>query len=148
MPALKTKPSAENIHEFIASIEDEQKRKDCKSLLKIMNEITNEKPKLWGSGMVGFGKYHYKYASGHEGDSFLTGFSPRKQNITLFIMSGLDQHDTLLKKLGKFKTAKSCLYIKKMEDVDLAVLKSIIKSSVELISLKRHACVKMIPASR
>ena len=85
---------------------------------------------MWGSSIVGFGSYHYKYASGREGDSFLTGFSPRKQNLTLYIMAGFDQYEELLKKLGKHTTGKSCLYIKRLENIDLPTLKALIQQSV------------------
>jgi hypothetical protein len=86
---------------------------------------------MWGSSIIGFGNYHYVYASGREGDYFLTGFSPRKQNLTLYIMAGFDQYDELMKKLGKYKTGKSCLYIKKLEDIDLSTLRELVKQSVE-----------------
>jgi hypothetical protein len=131
MAELKTKPTNVSVRAFIASIDDQQKRKDCNTLLKLMREITGDKAVMWGDTIVGFGFYHYKYASGHEGDSFIAGFSPRKQNLTIYMMSGFDRHEALLKKLGKCKTAKSCLYIKKLADVDVDVLKLMIKNSVE-----------------
>ena len=96
-----------------------------------MKEITGEEPVMWGTSIIGFGSYQYKYASGREGEWFLTGFSPRKQNITLYIMSGFDQYDQLLAKLGKYKTGKSCLYINKINDIDTDVLKELVKQSVE-----------------
>ncbi len=95
-----------------------------------MKEITGEEPTLWGDSIVGFGRYHYTYESGREGDWFLTGFSPRKQNLTLYIMAGFDDYDDLMNKLGKYKTGKSCLYVKKLQDIDLPILKQLIKQSV------------------
>jgi hypothetical protein len=131
MAELKTKTTRASVTKFLASIEDENKRKDSRTVLKMMKAITGEKPKMWGTAMVGFGSYHYKYASGQEGEWFLTGFSPRKQALTLYIMSGFSKYDALLKKLGKFKTGKACLYIKKLEDVHLPTLEELIRRSVE-----------------
>jgi hypothetical protein len=130
MADVKTKPTGESVHAFIASLDDAQKRKDCTTLIKLMKEVTGEPPKMWGS-MIGFGHYHYVYESGREGDTFVTGFAPRKQNLTLYIMGGFTRHDDLLEKLGKFKIAKACLYIKKLDDVDSSVLKTLIKRSVQ-----------------
>ena len=95
-----------------------------------MKEVTGEEPKMWGDSIVGFGDYHYQYASGREGNWFLAGFSPRKQNLTLYIMAGFDNYDTLLSQLGKYKTGKSCLYINKIADVNLDVLKELVQQSV------------------
>jgi hypothetical protein len=131
MAELKTQKTRASVAKFLASIEDEKKRKDSRAVLKMMKEITGDKPKMWGTAMIGFGSYHYKYASGKEGDWFLTGFSPRKQALTLYIMSGFSKYDALLKKLGKFKTGKACLYIKKLEDVHLPTLEELIRRSVE-----------------
>ena len=105
-------------------------------MLRIMEEIVGEPPKMWGGSIIGFGSYHYKYASGREGDWMLTGFSPRKQSLTLYIMSGFSRYDELLSKLGKYKTGKSCLYIKKLEQVDAAVLKELIAASVDYMRNK------------
>ncbi|MFT4923949.1 MAG: hypothetical protein ACI8WB_000027 [Phenylobacterium sp.] len=102
-------------------------------MLDLMRSIMGEPAKMWGTSMVGFGRYHYKYASGREGDWFVTGFSPRKQNLTLYIMSGFSEYDDLMGRLGKFKTGKSCLYINKIEDIDQNVLKELIKASVDYI---------------
>lgn len=101
MAELKTKPNVESVDAFIAGIEDEKKRQDCKQLLQLMQEVTGEEPNMWGASMVGFGSYHYRYESGREGDWFLTGFSPRKQNLTLYIMAGFNQYDELMEQLGK-----------------------------------------------
>lgn len=131
MAELKTQPTDASVEDFLNSIHDEKKRQDSFTILELMREVTQTEPKLWGASLVGFGRYHYRYASGHAGDSFLTGFSPRKQNLTLYIMAGFDQYAELLAKLGKYKTGKACLYIKKIEDVDLEVLKELIERSVE-----------------
>jgi hypothetical protein len=101
-----------------------------------MKKITGEEPKMWGPTIVGFGQYHYKYESGHEGEACLTGFSPRKQNLTLYVMPGLAESTDLLKKLGKHKAAKGCLYIKRLADVDLDVLKKLIKNTVDFLKKK------------
>ena len=130
MAELKTKPNNQSVVNFLKGITDEQKRRDCFALLDIMKQITKTQPKMWGSSVVGFGSYHYRYESGREGDWFLTGFSPRKQNLTLYIMAGFEQYDELLKKLGKHTTGKACLYVKRLEDVDLPTLKNLIRQSV------------------
>lgn len=130
MAELKTKPSDDSVRDFIAAIENEDRRRDCQAVLEIMQEATGERPRIWGSGMVGFGSYHYKYASGREGDWFLTGFAPRKNDLTLYIMPGFDRFEALMKKLGKHKTGKSCLYIKRLSDIDPAVLKKLVADSV------------------
>jgi hypothetical protein len=131
---LKTKLNDGDVHAFLNSISDEKKRQDSFAILKLMQEATDAKPKMWGDSIVGFGSYHYKYASGREGDWFLTGFSPRKQNLTLYIMPGFEKYGTLLNKLGMHSTGKSCLYIKRMEDVDLEVLKELVEQSVEYMA--------------
>ena len=138
MAELKTKPTKQSIKTFIDSIEDEQKRKDCRIVLKLMRELTGEKAKMWGDSIVGFGTYHYKYKSGREGDWMLTGFSPRKQNLTIYIMPGFSKFETLLKKLGKHKTSKSCLYIKSLGDIDLDILSKIISQSVTYMKQTYH----------
>jgi hypothetical protein len=131
MAEQKTKENDQNVEAFLNSVVDEKKRQDSFVILDLMKQVTGLTPKMWGSSMVGFGRYHYKYASGHEGDAFLTGFSPRKQNLTIYIMAGFEQYDELMKKLGKYRTGKSCLYIKKIEDIDLEVLKVLVGQSVE-----------------
>ena len=125
--AKKTKAS---VKAFLDAIEDPRSRKDCKAVAKIMREVTGAKAEMWGPNIVGFGRYHYKYASGREGDYFLTGFSPRKQATSVYIMAGFSGYDALMKKLGKYKTGKSCLYIKKLSDVDEKVLEQLIRKSV------------------
>lgn len=131
MAQNKTQPTEQKVSEFIASIDDAGKRADCKALMKLMREITGNRATMWGPSIVGFGKYHYKYASGREGDFFLTGFSPRKQNLTIYIVSGFTAHAKLMKKLGRFKTGKSCLYVKSLDDIDGTVLKQLVGASVD-----------------
>jgi len=128
---LRTKPTHEGVTVFLNGIEDVRKRQDCFTLLALMREAAGAEPKMWGDSVVGFGSYHYHYASGRQGDWFLTGFSPRKQNLTVYIMAGFDQYEHLLSRLGKYKTGKACLYIKKLEDVDVAVLRELVQQSVE-----------------
>lgn len=128
---LKTKVNDLSVEGFLNSVADEQKRKDSFEILKLMKQVTKETPKMWGSSIVGFGSYHFKYASGREGDWMLTGFSPRKQNLTLYLMGGFNLHQDLLKKLGKYKTSVGCLYINKLDDVDRKVLKALVVESVK-----------------
>jgi hypothetical protein len=130
MASNKTQPTRQKVSEFIAGIEDQRKRADCRELMKLMREVTGNRATMWGAAIVGFGKYHYKYASGREGDFFLTGFSPRKQALSIYIISGFKAHDGLMKKLGKFKTGKSCLYVKTLDDIDRAVLRELVEKSV------------------
>ncbi len=130
MSELKTKLNDQDPNAFLEKIKNDKKRQDSFSILELMKAVTGAEPKMWGDSIVGFGSYHYKYASGREGDWFLVGFSPRKQNHTLYIMSGFDQYETLLSQLGKHKTGKSCLYINKLEDVDQDVLKKLITLSI------------------
>jgi hypothetical protein len=128
---LKTKVNDVSVEGFLNSVADEQKREDCFEILKLMKQVTKETPRMWGSSIVGFGSYHYVGKSGREGDWMLTGFSPRKQNLTLYLMGGFDSEKDLLKKLGKYKTSVGCLYIKKLEDVDQKVLKELVTASVK-----------------
>jgi hypothetical protein len=128
---LKTQVNEASVEGFLNSVADEQARKDCFEILKMMKQVTKEEPKMWGASIVGFGSYHYKGASGREGDWMLTGFSPRKQNLTLYLMHGFNVHKDLLKKLGKYKTSMGCLYIKKLDDVDKKVLKELMAESVK-----------------
>lgn len=128
----KTTPNKIDPKEFIASVTDEKKRADAEVLLEMMAEITGEPPVMWGPSIVGYGSYHYKYASGREGDWMLTGFSPRKTALSVYLMSGVERQEALLKKLGKYKNGKSCLYIKRLADVDQDILRKLIATSVEL----------------
>jgi hypothetical protein len=105
-------------------------RRDARAVAKLMQDVTGEKPVMWGASMVGFGRYHYRYASGREGDWFLTGFAPRKKELTLYIMAGFERYDALMARLGKFKTGKSCLYVKRLSDIDPDVLRELVGESV------------------
>ncbi len=131
MAELKTQPTGNSVVEFLNGIADEQQRRDCFTILELMRQATSSEPQLWSSNIVGFGRYRYTYASGRSGEWFLTGFAPRKQNLSLYIMAGFDHYDQLLQRLGKYKTGKSCLYIKRLADVDLPTLQELINRSVE-----------------
>ena len=130
MAELKTKVNDASVDKFIQSF-PEARQKDCYTILEMMKKATKQEPKMWGTSIIGFGDYHYKYESGREGDFFITGFSPRKQNLTLYINSGFDEYGSLLEKLGKHSTSKACLYIKKLDDVDKKVLNQIVTKSVK-----------------
>lgn len=130
MAELKTTVNDNDVNDFLHSVDDEKKRTDSLVLLEMFTRLTHEKPKMWGTSIIGFGQYHYKSErSSQEGDWMLTGFSPRKQNLTLYIMNGFDDYTDLLRRLGKHKTSKSCLYIHKLEDIDQGVLEEIITRS-------------------
>ena len=129
MSKLKTQPTKASVSNFINSIEDPVKKADSKTLVKMMGEITGSKPVMWGSSIVGFGSYHYQYASGREGDWFKTGFSPRKQALTLYIMGGFKDKSELAH-LGKHSTGKGCLYIKRLSDIDQDILKNFLTDAV------------------
>ena len=131
MAELKTKPSDDSVLDFLATIEEEQKRDDSYEIMNMMEEVSGEQPKMWGKSIIGYGTYHYKYASGREGDWMRIAFSPRKQNLTLYLMSGVERHPELLEKIGKYKNGKSCFYIKKLDDVDRDVLKELMIASLE-----------------
>jgi hypothetical protein len=130
MAELKTQKTDASVEEFLNDVADEKKRADSFELLKLMRDVTGDEGAMWGPSIVGFGSYRYKYASGREGEWFLAGFSPRKRNLTLYIMSGFDGYDDLLEDLGKYKTGKSCLYINKLEDIDRATLRELVEQSV------------------
>ena len=134
MTELKTKKNEGSVEDFLNSVENEKRREDGFAILNLMKEVTGEEPAMWGPSIVGFGSYHYKYASGREGDWFKTGFSPRKQSLTLYIMDGFSQYNELLSRLGKYTTGKSCLYVKKLEDVDLPTLRELVKQSVDHVA--------------
>lgn len=138
MAEPKTKLTNASVKDFLNQIDDEGRRQDCFAVAKMMEEITGEKPKMWGTSIVGFGTYHYKGASGREGDWMITGFSPRKSNLTLYIMAGFDKHPELMKQLGKHSTGKSCLYIKRLSDMHLPTLKKLIKAGVKQMEKHRN----------
>ncbi|PKO16162.1 MAG: hypothetical protein CVU39_09040 [Chloroflexi bacterium HGW-Chloroflexi-10] len=131
MAELKTKVTDASVNEFLDSIPDETKRKDTYLLFKMMQEATKTEARMWGDSIIGFGDYHYVGKSGREGDWFLAGLSPRKQTLTLYMLSGWEQHDELLAKLGKHSLGKGCLYIKRLADVDMTILNKLIVEAVE-----------------
>jgi len=131
MAENKTKATTKSVPEFLEQIEDPKRRSECVTIASMMERLIGSQPKMWGDSIVGFGDYHYKYASGREGDWFLAGFSPRKQNLTIYIMGYLEIYSELLEGLGKFKHGKGCLYIKKLEDIDMKVLETLISASME-----------------
>lgn len=131
MAENKTKPTKSSVTAFMKGIEDPGMRSDARKVSAMMRKATGARARMWGPSIVGFGEYHYKYASGREGDFMITGFSPRKQALTLYVMPGFKSFESLMKKLGKYKTGKSCLYIKRLSDVDESVLEKLIAGSVE-----------------
>jgi len=136
MAELKTQQNNASVTAFLAALDDPQQRADAKKLSKMMREATGSRAKMWGTSIIGFGSYHYVYASGREGDWPIVGYSPRKQNLSIYIMSGFSGSEKLMEKLGKHKTGKSCLYIKRLADVDEEVLRKLIDKSVGYIRSK------------
>lgn len=134
MAENKTKATEQSVEQFLHTVDNQQKRDDCFELVQLMEDVTGEKATMWGSSIVGFGSYHYKYASGREGDMMLTGFAPRKSALTLYIMGGFERYDELMSQLGKHKTGKSCLYVKKLSDIDTDVLRELVLQSAEYIA--------------
>jgi len=147
MAKLKTTQNDLSVNDFLNGIEDAERRRDCRTVMGLMKEATGEKPRMWGPSIVGFGSYHYKYDSGHEGDCCLIGFSPRKQALTLYILPGFDRYAELTPKLGKCTTGKSCLYIKRMADIHLPSLKELIRESVKHMSGRKDVAVGPKPAA-
>jgi len=133
MAENKTKKNTVSVASLLSAIDDPRKRSDAKKVAAMMRRATGKRAKMWGSSIIGFGEYHYKYESGREGDFALVAFSPRKQNLVVYIMPGFDVFPTLMKKLGKYKTGKSCLYLNKLDDVDHAVLEKLIGDSVKVM---------------
>ncbi|MEL6360192.1 MAG: DUF1801 domain-containing protein [Pseudomonadota bacterium] len=129
----KTKPTKASVTDLIESVDHEVRKRDAKTLLKVMKKITGKRPKIWGSKIIGFGQYHYKYESGREGDFMRVGFSPGKANMTVYIVNGFSTYADQLARLGKYKTGKSCLYITNLDNVDLGVLEEIIEDSLEVM---------------
>lgn len=134
--ANKTQANENSVADFLEKLDPQKRKEDAFTLLKIMEEISGEEAKMWGNSIIGFGTYHYKYESGREGDFLRIGFSPRKTALSLYIMSGFSSYEQLLNKLGKHKTGKACLYIRKLEDVDIAVLKELIEASLDYMKEK------------
>lgn len=133
MAENKTKKTKVSVASFLSAIEDPRKRSDAKKIAAMMRRATGKRARMWGSSIIGYGEYHYKYDSGREGDWALVGFSPRKQNLAVYIMPGFDAFPALMKKLGKYKTGKSCLYLNKLDDVDHDVLEKLIGDSVKVM---------------
>jgi hypothetical protein len=131
MAELKTQKGEGNVDAFIAAIEDDRKREDSRALVALMKKVTGEEPAMWGPSIVGFGDLHYKYESGREGDWFKVGFSPRKQNLTLYVTDYIRADDPLLARLGKFTTGKACIYVKRLDDIDTGVLENLVKRSYD-----------------
>lgn len=134
MAENKTQPTDASVREFLDGVENEARRADAKRVLELMREVTGEEPRMWGPSIVGFGAYRYRYESGREGDWFLAGFSPRKSNLVVYIMSGFPRHAELMERLGKHRTGKSCLYIHQLADVDLDVLRELVRRSAEHVA--------------
>jgi hypothetical protein len=132
----KTKPTELSVQSFVEKVADAPVREDCLALIRMMKKITGSEPKMWGPSIIGFGQYHYKYVSGHEGDICMVGFSPRKQNISLYVLAGFAGQDKLLEKIGKHKAGKGCLYIKKLEDIDQDILEKLIIGSIDFLKKK------------
>jgi len=130
MAENKTKPTEASVESYLAAIGDEARRKDCEALAQLMAKATKQPPTMWGTSIVGFGSYHYKYDSGHEGDSCLVGFSSRKDAISVYLLGCFPEREELLSKLGKHKSGKGCLYVRKLSDVDLKVLEQLVVGSV------------------
>ncbi len=130
MSDLKTQKTGASVRQYLDAIPDEGRRRDAKAVARIMRRATGKRPRMWGASIVGYGSYQYVYASGREGDWLAAGFSSRKQTLTLYIISGFKEHDALMQRLGKHSTGKSCLYIKKLDDIDLEVLEELVTRSV------------------
>jgi len=130
MAELKTKVSEASVADFLAAVPDPGRRADCLAVTELMRAVTGAEPEMWGPSIVGCGRYRYRYASGREGEWPLVGFSPRKQNLTLYVMAGFDGEDALLARLGKHTTGKSCLYLKRLSDVDPDALRELVERSV------------------
>lgn len=136
MAKNKTTETDQDVRDFIFSFTDSvQKQKDSLALIELMQEISGFAPKMWGPSIIGFGNYHYKYASGHEGDAPLIGFSPRKAALSLYVFTGLAEHEHLLNNLGKFKMGKACIYVKKLDDIDLNELRNLMSKTIEYLHL-------------
>ena len=139
MAELKTRETDESVSAFLNAVPDDKQRADSWEILSLMEEATGAEPKMWGTSIVGFGNYSYKYETGRTGEWFLAGFSPRKKTLTLYIMAGFDDYEDLLKRLGKFSTGKSCLYINKLEDVDQDALKELVRKSARHVAETNEA---------
>ena len=130
MAELKTRPTEQSVEEFLEGVSSPQQRADCQALAQLMGEISGAAPRMWGAAIVGYGERHYRYASGRSGDWFVLGFSPRKQNLTLYISGYLEEYADLIARLGKHTAGKGCLYIKRLADLDQGVLRALLTESV------------------
>ena len=137
MAEIKTKVNDASVSDFLDNVADPERRRDCDTVSALMQKVTGEPPKMWGASIVGLATYQYTYASGQSGVWPIIGFSPRKNDLTLYIMPGFTEYEELMSKLGKFKTGKSCLYLKKLADVDMKVLEQLMKDSVAAMGSKR-----------
>lgn len=131
MAELKTRENDGDVEAFLSQVENEERQRDCRTVMELMRDATGEPARMWGDSIIGFGSYHYVYDSGREGDWFLTGVSPRKRNLSVYIVPGFDDYEELMQRLGKHRTGKSCLYINRLSDVDQDVLRELIHRSVE-----------------
>lgn len=133
MAKNKTIQTEQSVDGFVNAVDDSLQRADSRALIKLMRDVSGYEPKMWGPSIIGFGRYHYRYASGHEGDAPLLGFSPRKAAISLYVFTGSDEHLHLLDKLGKFKKGKACIYIKRLSDIDITVLTRLMKETIQFL---------------
>jgi len=134
MAEMKTQPTDESVSDYLARVSDDNRRSDCLKVLELMKDVSGAPPKMWGRTIVGFGSYRYKYPSGREGEWFITGFAPRKQNLSIHVLPGLESFGDLLPRLGKYKAGKSCLYVKRLADIDLGVLRELLARAVQRLS--------------
>ena len=139
MVEIKTKATGKSVEGFLESVKDATRREDCRRVVAIMTKVTGAPPRMWGSAIVGFGDYRYRYASGQEGDWFLVGFSPRKDNLTLYMTAWLKEHEALVEKLGKVKRGGGCLYVKRLDDVHLPTLTKLVQASVAELRKREKA---------
>jgi hypothetical protein len=146
MADQKTKPTNVSVEALLKKVADPQQREDARVILNLMKEISGLEPRMWGPSIIGFGEFHYQYDSGHEGDCCRIGFSPRKGQMSLYFMPGLEKFESFLKKLGKHKTGKACLYIKRLSDVDIAVLRDMIEVGFEMTSDRKQQNQRAAPA--
>jgi hypothetical protein len=142
MAELKTKQTSASVEKFIKTVADKQKQQDCRTIIDLMQTATKAPPKMWGSAIIGFGSVHLKYESGRELDWFWIGFSPRKQNLALYLSGGIEPHAALLKKLGKYTTGKGCLHINTLDDVDMPILKRIIQQTAKTANASHKSAQK------
>jgi hypothetical protein len=142
------KPTRADVEGFLAAVPDATRRADAAALTRVMGEVTGQPPVLWGPSLVGFGRYHYRYASGRQGDAPVVGFSPRKANLVLYLLDGFDDHGDLLARLGRHSTGRSCLYVKRLSEVDLQVLRELVKRSVEAVASREAGATREAGAPR